>query len=76
MKTRLKKLRQNKDFRMFCFTVFNAGVAFAWVLLTGITWPRAVVIAWMAIPFLNAFTKYMNTRYFGDMGVTKKKKAK
>ena len=61
----------NKDFRIFVWTIFNAFVSFAWVQLLGIEWPSAIIIAWMAIPFLNALTKFVNTKRFGDLWVSK-----
>lgn len=67
----IKWLRQNKDFRVFVFTVFNACVAFAGTYLLGLEWTMAIMATWLAIPFLNALTKYINTRYFGDLWVTK-----
>jgi hypothetical protein len=66
-----KKLRQSKDFRIFCFTVFNALVAFVGTQLAGIEWQSAVIVAWLAIPFLNAFTKRINVRFFNDLWVEK-----
>ena len=66
----MKNLRQNKDFRIFVRTLFNATVAFAWTLLLWIEWSSAVIVAWLAIPFLNALTKFVNTKRFGDIGVS------
>jgi len=67
----MKKLRQNKDFRVFAFTVFNALVAFIWTQLLNIDWPNAVIVAGLAIPFLNALTKFVNVRRFKDLWVEK-----
>lgn len=67
----MKKLRQNKDFRVFVWTVFNAVIAFVGTQLLNIQWPNAVIVAWLAIPFLNALTKFVNTKRFGDMWVAK-----
>jgi len=61
----------NKEFRVFAWTVLNATIAFVGTQLLNIDWPNAVVVAWIAIPFLNAFTKYANTKRFGDLWVKK-----
>ena len=65
------KLRQNKDFRVFAFTVFNAFVAFWGTELANITGELQVYVVGLAIPLLNAFTKYINVRYFDDLWVDK-----
>lgn len=68
----MKNLRQNKDFRVFLWTVFNALVAFAGTELANITGELQVYVVGIAIPSLNALTKYINIRYFNDLWVTKK----
>ncbi len=65
----IKRKRQDKDFRIFCFTVFNAAIAYASTELTWITWEAQAIIVWLATPILNAFSKYVNIKYFGDIGV-------
>ena len=67
----IKKIWNNKDFRYFAWTVFNAGIAFIVTQLSWLEWEGAMIVTWMAIPFLNVITKYMNTKYFGDFGVKK-----
>lgn len=68
----MKNLRQSKDFRVFVRTIFNAAIAFVGTQLLNIQWPDAVIVAWLAIPFLNALTKFVNTKRFGDLWVAKK----
>ena len=60
--------RKNKDFRVFIFTVVNSAIAFA---LTQLALPEYVAYAGFLIPFLNIFSKYINTKFFNDMGVLK-----
>ena len=60
----------NKEFRVFVWTVFNAVLAFIGTQLAGVTWPEAVIIAGIAIPFLNALTKFVNVKWFWDMWVS------
>lgn len=67
----MKKLRASKDFRVFVRTVFNAGIAYVWTLLSGLTGEAAILVAGFAIPFLNLLTKYINNKWFNDIGVTK-----
>lgn len=55
--------RQNKDFRVFVWQVFNAVITFAITYITGSEY------AVFVLPVLNFITKYVNTKYFGDVGV-------
>ena len=64
----MRKLRSNKDFRVFLWTVFNAFIAF---IITYFTLPELALYSPILIPFLNMLTKYVNTTYFGDLGVKK-----
>lgn len=62
----LKDLRQNnKQFRVFVWQVFNALVAFGTSYITGLD--NAFVPVIMLV--LNQVTKWVNTTYFGDLGV-------
>lgn len=70
----IKKLWQNKDFRYFVRTVFNAFMAFLLTQLSGLEWENAMLVTGMAVPFLNVLTKYVNTKYFWDFWVEKKSK--
>lgn len=67
----LKELRQNKDFRIFVWTVFNGTITFIGTQLAGLQGESAVVVAWLAIPLLNIITKYVNKKWFGDLWVSK-----
>ena len=67
----MKQLWQNKAFRVLCWQMFNAWVAFLATTLTGIKGEMQVVIVWLAIPLLNLVTKWINTNYFWDLGVEK-----
>jgi len=63
----LQSLRQNKNFRVFIWQVFNALVAFG---TSYITWlDNSYVPVIMLI--LNQVTKWVNTTYFGDLWVLK-----
>lgn len=59
----MKQLRQNKDVRVFARTVLNAVITLAISYITDS--PYAVLL----VPVLNQITKYINTKYFNDIGV-------
>ena len=66
-----KKLRQEKDFRVFVWTVFNAAISYAWVKLAA---PELAMYSPFLVPLLNMITKYVNTKWFGDLWVKKETK--
>lgn len=57
----MKQLRQNKEVRVFAWTVFNAVVTYGITLVTGSEY------AVFVLPILNVVTKYINTTYFNDL---------
>lgn len=57
--------RQNKDLRVFVWTLFNALIAFGG---TALIRPELASYSPLLVPFLNIITKYVNTKYFGDLG--------
>jgi len=59
----------NKEFRIFIWTVFNVSIAFASTQLLGLEGTNAILATWLAIPFLNAITKFVNVKYFWDIWV-------
>jgi len=59
-------LRQKKDFRVFVFTVFNALIAY---VVAELALPNYAQFSLFAIPFLNMLSKWINNKYFGDIGV-------
>lgn len=59
----LQSLRQNKNFRVFIWQVFNALVAFGTSYITGLDNSYVPVI----MLILNQVTKWVNTTYFGDL---------
>jgi len=59
---------QNKDFRVLCFSIFNAIVAYVGTALIA---PQFAAYSPILVPFFNMFTKYINNRYFGDLWVSK-----
>ena len=67
----MTKLWQHKDVRVFVWTVFNAGITLAISFLSGLEGEQAVLVSALGIPFLNIITKFINTRYFGDLWVEK-----
>jgi hypothetical protein len=58
---------QNKDFRVFVFTVFNAAILLVTKLLADITDPTILAFMPFLIPFMNYITKQVNMKFFGDM---------
>lgn len=64
----LKSLwNNNKDFRVFVWQVFNALVAFGTSYITGLDNSYVPVI----MLILNQVSKWVNTKYFGDLWVLK-----
>jgi len=57
---------QNKDLRILCFTCFNALVSFVWTMLLA---PEYTQYSPFLVPFLNMITKYINNKFFNDVGV-------
>lgn len=70
--TLLKKLRQNKNFRVFCFTTFNALIVLILALVANITDPNVLIFAPFLVAFLNAISKFINTVFFWDIWVESK----
>lgn len=68
----LKKLRQNKPFRVLCRQILNALLVFLVTYLTNVTGERQVVAVGLGVPVLNIITKWVNTNFFGDLGVEDK----
>ena len=57
--------RQNKNLRVFVFTLINAVIAL-------LVWLSAdTEYAVLLVPILNELTKYINVNYFNDIGVEK-----
>ena len=61
------KLWQNKNFRTLVWQVFNAIVAFGTSYITGLD--NTYVPFMMLV--LNQVSKWINTKYFGDLWVSK-----
>lgn len=59
----MTQLRQNKDVRVFAWTVLNAIITLIISYATGSTY------AVLLVPVLNYITKQINTKYFNDLGV-------
>ena len=68
----LKKLRQNKPFRVLCRQILNAVLVFLVTYLTNVTGEWQIVAVGLGVPVLNIITKWVNTTYFGDLGVEEK----
>lgn len=60
----MTNLRQNKDVRVFVFNTFNALIT---LLVTYVTGSEYSILL---VPVINFVTKYINTKYFGDIGVS------
>lgn len=65
----MTSLRQKKETRVLLWQIFNALVVFVSTYLSGLEWDNAIFVSLVALPFVNAMTKYINTTYFGDIGV-------
>lgn len=64
-------IRQNKEFRVLCWQVFNAVVAFWLSWLFSIEWEYQAIAVWLWVPVLNIITKYINNKWFNDLWVDK-----
>lgn len=67
----LKKLRQNKPFRVLCRQILNALLVFLVTYLSNVSGEWQVVAVGLGVPVLNIITKWVNTTYFNDLGVEK-----
>ena len=67
----LKQIWQYKPFRVLCWQLFNAVIAFGITYLWGIEGEYQAVVIGLWIPVLNIITKWVNTTYFWDLGVEK-----
>lgn len=68
----LKTRWQNKNFRVFCFTTFNALIVLILALVTNITDPKILIFAPFLVAILNAISKFINTVFFWDIWVESK----
>ena len=66
----MKELRQNKEFRTFCWQRLDVIVAFWITYLTGIEWEWQAVALWVGIPVLTLISKRINKALW-DLGVDK-----
>lgn len=64
-------MRQKKETRVLLWQMFNAVVVFSTSYLSWLEWENAMFVGLVALPFVNALTKYINTTYFGDLWVKK-----
>ena len=71
----MKKLRQNKEFRVFCWQLLDVILAFWITYLSWIEWEYKIVISWLLVPILALITKEVNNK-LGDLGVDKDLKEK
>lgn len=65
----LKTLRQNKEIRTGIWKLFNAIVTIVLAWLSAQTTGDFVVVALIGKPVIEAISKYINLKYFGDIGV-------
>ena len=56
----MKELRQNKEFRTFCWQLLDVIVAFWITYLTGIEWDWQAIALWVGIPVLTLISKRIN----------------
>ena len=56
----MKGLRQNKEFRTFCWQLLDVIVAFLITYLTGIEWEWQAIALWVGIPVLTLISKRIN----------------
>lgn len=66
----MKGLRQNKEFRVFCWQLLDVILAFWITYLSWIEWEYKIVISWLLVPILALITKEVNKKLW-DLGVDK-----
>ena len=66
----MKELRQNKEFRTFCWQLLDVILAFWITYLSWIEWEWKIIAAWLWVPILALITKTVNKK-LGDLGVDK-----
>lgn len=69
----MKELRQNKQFRVFCWQLLDVILAFWITYLSWIEWEYKIVISWLLVPILALITKEVNKK-LGDLWVDETKK--
>ena len=68
MINKLYKLRQIKAVRVFAWQTFNGFITLTITVIGSITLDeRFIFILPFVYSLLNAFTKHINTKYFGDL---------
>ena len=67
----MKKLRQNKTFRVFCWQLLDVVIVFLITWLSGIEWEWKLIAAWLGIPVFTLISKYINKELIGDLWVEK-----
>lgn len=65
----MKELWKNKIFRVLCWQVFNAMVAYLVSYLAGLDGEAQTLAVGLGTPILSIITKWINTNVFGDLGV-------
>ena len=68
----LKKMWQNKPFRVLCWQILNAILVFIITYLSNVTGEWQIVAIGLGVPILNIITKWINKNIFGDLGVEEK----
>lgn len=66
----MRKLRQNKEFRVFIWQLLDVILAFWITYLSWIEWEWKIIAAWLWVPILALITKTVN-KELGDLGVDK-----
>lgn len=66
----MKKLRQNKEFRVFIWQLLDVILAFWIAYLSWIEWEWKIIAAWLWVPILALITKTVNKKLW-DLGVDK-----
>lgn len=63
------KIRQDKNFRLFIWSVITALATFGITELTNLPVEYQATIVPFATLVIREFLKYVNIKYFGDIGV-------
>lgn len=66
----MKKLRQNKEFRVFCWQLLDVIIVFWITFCNGIQWEWQIYAAWLWVPILMLISKAVNKKLW-DLGVDK-----
>lgn len=68
---KLRQWRQIKWFRVMCWKILSALIAWAGALLAWLKWEEFIFVVTIGTQVVDRLTKYVNTRLLNDLWVDK-----